>query len=398
MPPIQPKLRQVATASAQTRYFLLLAILWYGFFAFTMWRNPDLFWDAKLYGQSVHTLQAGGNPYALRMQENFVYSPVFLKTAVLLSNLVSFHLLAVLYLLVHGAAVLAIPFVVARFYLQPSWFTPAIALLCFAFHPGLNGQIALLSGNVSSILYATVLLAGVPGIRRNKWSVFYLAIALGAIIKPQILSLLLLPVFAGESQLSLSLITALAVAAAKLIERVLWPVLYTAFLKAAFFQVVVLNDSGIGLVRYFVHYHLGENIPLLHRNVVYLVDIVLTGAMLIGLRTIRSKTPRTISPATWRAAILVAAILANPRMMPYEAAIAVMPATLLIMEGVMLFYHRGISPLLLLAPFALFAVLCLRSASPAVFCWLAASILLVILRDHEKLSAATSCVPSPPAR
>ena len=98
------------------------------------------------------------------------------------------------------AATCALPLVLARFYFRRRWMGPLFALLLFFASPRFTGVLAFCGMNVASTLYLLALIAGIPGIRRNRWGWFYLAVIFAASIKISFLALLLLPLLAGRRQ------------------------------------------------------------------------------------------------------------------------------------------------------------------------------------------------------
>ena len=219
----------------------------------TINRGPGVFWDARIYANAVQTFLGGGDPYALTKHLNFVYPPILLRTAALLSHLFPFHSGWYLYLALNSAAVLFIPIILSKFYLRSNWLTPALAVGIFLFHPLLTAEIALLSGNISSLCYAIILAAGIPGLRRNRWFLFYVAVACASLIKLPFLALLLLPLFLGYRQMVFSGLTATAVLLEMSVERFLLPLQYSAFLQSVVAQIVIRHDDGFGFFPHLLH-------------------------------------------------------------------------------------------------------------------------------------------------
>jgi hypothetical protein len=342
-------------------------------------RNSTSFWDAGAYGRAIQTYLAGGDPYAHLYQYNFVYPPIFLHVAAALSRAISFRLLAGIYLAVNCAAVPLIAVVLARVYVPASWLTVAVALNLFACHSLLTAHVAIVSGNISNLLYLDVLVAGIPGLRRNRWLPFYLTVALCSLIKLPFLAFLLLPILLGEGGMTGPIITATTVFTTMFLEQRLWPAQYKGFMDAIAFQIFTLHDAGFGLPRYFFQFHVDARLPLFHGKLAYFLHTAVMAAILYGLWAIRQTRPSHKDPLARSiriAAILVTVILANPRMTDYDGDVALLPAILLIVESIRVLLDRQINPILLSLPITAFLLLLVRTPTVSLFLLLPGALLL----------------------
>ncbi len=291
-----------------------------------------LFWDARVYLHAIRTDLAGGNPYQRAGELNFVSPPVFLHAARLLAKVIPLRLLGVVYLALHCAAFVFIPWVLRRWYLPSSCLTLPLALAVFFCHPYLTTEVAFISANMSTLLYAAILAAGIPGLGRNRWGWFCVAVAGASLIKAQFLAFLLLPVLAGETQFLACVLTGVAVLLGTALEKYLWPAAYRDYLDAVWYQLMVRGDMGVGLTQYLHHVHLRIVPPLLRDQaglIVHCAVMVPVCLALIWWRFRRGVRPprRLFVPAA-----LVMAVLLNPRLQDYDADLAILPAVFLLVE------------------------------------------------------------------
>jgi hypothetical protein len=361
---------QVRSAKRPSAHRLLLAFV---FALFVMipavligirYHNATIFWDAHVYASAIHAFANGGDPYALSSYFNFVYPPIFLKTAALLSPIFPLHSGWYIYLTLNSAAVLAIPIILSRFYLRSSWLTPALAVGLFLFSPLLTAEIALLSGNISSLLYAVVLAAGIPGIRRNRWLLFYLAVICASLIKLPFLALLLLPLFLGNRQTVFSIVAAAVVLLEMFFERLLLPAQYKAFLQSVVAQVVIRRDAGFGLFPHLLR--VARYLPVPPVKFAIFAHITITLAVVLCFWLLRKKREAALCEGVWVATILIVAVLANPRLLTYDADIAILPATLIAVESIRSLARRKTNPLIIALPIIIFAVLLSRNPQTAI--------------------------------
>ena len=337
-----------------------------------------IFWDAKVYARAIRAFATGGNPYTRSPDLNFVYSPTFLRAGCLLSHVFPGHSAWYLYLLLSAASVFAIPLLLSRGYLRARWMTPAVATAIFFFHPLLTAQTAFTSANIATPLYALLLAAGIRGLRRNRWLLFYLAVACGSVIKPTLLAFLLLPFLMAAGQLLPSIAVVLAVSLQVLLERHFAPTLHQAFVDSVYFQIVTLGDAGFGLLSHLRP--LGAHIPGMHQTFAYVASFLILAALVFALWLLRRTRRNALPEHLWVAVILVTAILANPRLLAYDAAVAVLPATLIVVDTIAALVARRVSSLAIVLPLTVSTAVLAKDPKSFLLLFLFASVLVVIAR------------------
>jgi hypothetical protein len=289
------------------------------------------FWDARVYLSALQRFGAGINPY-VSSQFSFVYPPIVLAGLSLFSHVFPKGLGWYCYLTMHCILFLALPYVLSVGYIRAPWMSPTCAMILFTFQPALVSEYSLLSGNVSATLYTLVLAAGLVGLRRKRWLVFYITVALAASIKIPFLALLLLPLLAAEFQIVPSVLTAGVVVVGYGLQIWLMHDLYVKFHRAVVNQVITGHDVGFGIFGYL--FHLGNQVPVLGGNAPYVGHLLIMGTICGGLFLLRHRNGKIASEGLWISTILVASILANPRIMIYDGAIVTVPAAYLCVEGI----------------------------------------------------------------
>jgi hypothetical protein len=313
-------------------FFLIGAIL----FWFT---NHDRTWaswmeDLPVYKQAVTDWLSGRSPYDGSMAPlYFLYPPAFLLIAGWLSHLFPAYWGSAAYLLLDFSALVAIPLVLARYYFRQPWLTPVFALLLFFASPRFTGIRAMRTMNIASTLYCLAFVAAVPGLRRNRWHWFYIAVFLAAIVKITFLALLLLPLLAGKRQWVRSMLCGAAVVLANLGERIFWPDLYRGYTQSL--QQGILNRQafGYGIFGVLANYHFQQRgVGVAAYAVSVLLALTLTGLLFWT----RSRLERAAGPLRdrasnpiWLAMILIAIVLVNPRELQYDIDISVFAALIL---------------------------------------------------------------------
>ena len=341
-----------------------------------------VFWDAHVYSRGIEAYLAGSNPYLHIYKLNFVYPPLFLKLGALTFDFFPLKATAYLYLSLHCIAVLSVPFLLVRAWMRIPWLPASLALAVFLCQPGMVAEQALFSGNISGILYAAALIAGIPGIRKNRWTWFYLVILSGSLIKIPFASLLLLPLLLGEGQLLQCTMSAAVVLLGALLQRVAWPDLYRDYVDAVRFQVINRADYGFGIVGISRLYHLGSHVPILHDNIGYVLHVVLVGALIIGLCIIRRVRRGKLSGDMWNAAVLLTALLINPRLKPYDVDIVVIPALVLVVEGFRAALRQRVQLFLTVLPPLSYAVLLTLDPIAGIFSSLVAALVFFIMTER----------------
>lgn len=237
-----------------------------------------MLWDAGVYARALHDWFNGNDPYSLSYSSLlFVYPPVFLWVGGFLARFLSGHSGWWLYLAIYSVCSLALPFVLARFYLRRAWLSVPFAYLLFAMQPRFAGLEALRAGNISNIFYLLALIAALPGIRKNRWELFYVVVFLIAIVKVNILILLLMPLLIGQAQWIPAIFCGACAVVTYPLQRISAPQLFAGYQTAASQQIVNRGDLGFGVMRIAV-----ESENLVHSSAKlspYIALTVLIGAI-----------------------------------------------------------------------------------------------------------------------
>lgn len=344
-----PKLYQILIC------FALFAAYWY-----INWQRIVDGWreDLPVYGTAVHAWLTGGDPYSLPVATlHFLYPPAFLVIAGFFAHVVPSGWGGNLYTALHVAATLALPLVLMRWYFRFPWLTAPFALLLFFASPNFVGVRALCTLNIASTAYCLAFLAAVPGLKRERWIWFYLAILAVASIKIIFLSLLLLPLLAGKRQWRNIFLCGAAVIAVNILEKVLAPGLYAGYQSSLVQGIVNQGYYGFGVFAIVAAYgyKLHIPVPLGAYATAALQDAVLVGVLLYLKHRLRRVVWTDSMRSAWLALIVTAAILVNPRLLQYDADISLFAAFILWIYGL-----RTRQPVLVTA------VICL----PSLFMWM----------------------------
>lgn len=323
------------------------------------------FWDAHVYERAIHAFRAGVDPYAHDSALSFVYPPIVLHAAGVLRCAVHGEVAWKLYLLLTLLSAVAIPIAIANIYLRSRWFTAGCALLVATFHPFFTTAFSFFAGNIASILYASVLLAGIPGLRRNRWGWFYGAVVLAACVKVSMLAFLLLPLLLGSQQEVRSAAAALAVASVNAMQRILLPAEYEAYVEAARYQVLFHSEFGFGLCStVFRIVRRTANVP---QAALVLAHLVTCGILAGALFWARKRGVPAGLRSWWSSLVLLLAVLCNPRILAYDVAVLVLPLAYLLLEAGRVYLELKKSPLLLTG-FVLAIIIALNRNALEAYC------------------------------
>ena len=322
--------RQVASYLLLAAFFLFVSFT----FGRTKVYGDGMFWDGRVYAKALAVWHAGGDPYAGDSSSLlFVSPPLVLKSAAIISEAFRGHTGWFCYIGIIVLAMLSLPYLLTRFYIRSTWMTPVAAILLFATQPHFMVERSMISGNVAVPLYALALLAGVPGLRRNRWFWFYAIVFIAALIKPSFLALLVLPVLAGTRQFLRAAATTAGVGALYILQKLTMPVLYGSFKVAVYRQVILKHDFGIGSYNCF--YFLGGRLHILRNmEAASLLHFVLLAILLSALFLLRGDPEHPVVRRLWVPLLLVAAIVANPRMQDYDSNFAILPALYIWIESI----------------------------------------------------------------
>jgi hypothetical protein len=343
-----PKLYQIVIC------FALFAAYWY-----VNWQRIVDGWreDLPVYRTAVHAWLTGGDPYSLPVATlHFLYPPAFLVIAGFFAHLIPSGWGENLYTALHVAATVALPLVLMRWYFRFPWLTVPFALLLFFASPNFTSVRALCTLNIASTAYCVAFLAAVPGLKRERWIWFYLAVLVVASIKIIFLSLLLLPLLAGKRQWRRCFLCGAAVIGVNILEKVVAPGLYAGYQSSLVQGIVNQGYYGFGLFAIVAAYGYKLHIPLPlgAYAAAALQDAVLVGVLLYLKYRLRRVVWTDNMRSAWLALIVTAVILVNPRLLQYDADISLFAAGILWIYGL-----RSRQPVLLIA------VICL----PSLFMW-----------------------------
>lgn len=302
-------------------------------------------WDLKVYAAAMRSLRAGHDPYAdaTAIQKvyheqvgdpngadrpySYVYSPITLPLLGLIARL-PFWFSARIYWLVYILAVvgqipIAMQFTAKQERRHFLYLTPAAA-----FFPGLLQNSVVLSGNVAYILYLAVFWAALLGWRRGRWAWFYAAVLLASLVKAPMLSLVVIPALSARKQWLPAGLATVAGIALFAIQPVLWPSLFSNYLKAVDLQFLYNRDFGCSPAGLFSDALFRMGRPYSPAGFVfYLCYAVPLFALLLHLS--RMYLRGSFSLRQWVPVLLVGVILLNPRLIEYDLAAITLPLTLI---------------------------------------------------------------------
>lgn len=325
-------------------YRMTAIVFWVlAFAAIPVWHSmvPDLDWDAKLYLNAIHSVQAGHDPYlddiaaltayrsqpALNSHQRapvvYMYSPI---TIPLLRLIGSFPPAIYIwgYWVVYAAGVMAQIWVSMQA-AEPGE-RPIIACLApaAAFFPGLIQTSTLMDGNIAYILYGLVFATAYLGWRRDKWRWFYLATLLVSCCKLPMLSLLAIPVLSARKQWLPASITAATGMAVFLIQPWIWPSYFHNYLRSIDLGFSYFHSFGVGPAGLLGRTLCRAGLPYPLASTVFYLSYALP---LFGLLFYLSRhfLDGQFSLQRWMPVLLTGVILLNPRVIEYDFA----PLTLL---------------------------------------------------------------------
>jgi hypothetical protein len=327
-----------AAAPPQNRILMLMFVVAAAAFYFLHRGDFSLWWleDLPVYTRAVSGWLAGYSPYNASLAPLFfLYPPAFLYLAGSLSYLVPAHWGPYIYMAANISAICAIPLILARFFFRQPWLSPLFALLLFFASPRFTGVLALCGMNVASLLYCVAFVAAIPGLRKNFWWFFYVAVLLAAMIKITFLALLLLPILAGRRQWLQSIACGLAVVGGNLAERIFTPDLYTGYQWSLKQAILTEKHYGYGVFGLMASFD-----DKWHQSVgpwPYIVSVLMAVVLVAGMILLRGRMDRAgtpISNGNWLALVVTTIILVNPREMQYDVDIALLAAFVLFIYAI----------------------------------------------------------------
>jgi hypothetical protein len=339
-------LSEVVRAKTRRRSNPIVIGLWVAVaIALIVWTHFEIpGWDLRVYAAAIHSLRAGHDPYAdaMAVQQayhdqggdlngslpySYVYSPITLPLLRLIGSL-PFWLSGSAYWLLYAFCVLGQLWVAMQattaserryfVYLAPA----------AAFFPGFLQNGTVLSGNIAYIVYFAVLCGALAGWRRGSWSWFYAAVLAASCIKAPLLSLVVIPVLSARKQWLPAGLTTAAGIALFAIQPVLWPSLFSNYLKAVNLQFLYNRDFGCSLAGFLSDALFRHGMPYTVAGLIfYLCYAVPLFALLLHLA---NKYLRgSFSLKQWAPVLLVGVILLNPRIMEYDVALITLPIALI---------------------------------------------------------------------
>jgi hypothetical protein len=285
--------------------------------------------DAMIYKRAVQAVRAGQSPYAagLELQQlarrggqeqetwAFVYPPVTLPLIRLAAWMPAWSYESLFWL---GYAAGAI----AQLWAMLSMLTPAerrvaryVAPACLIFPAFMYCTESVLAGNVVFILYGAILTAAVAGWRRGNWTWFYAAVLVTACVKPQMLTLLLIPVLSSAGQWRAAIATGAGVLSVVAAEIVFWPAAYREWRHALDVQLMSYD-------REFAHGPVGMlGRALWRRGLPWelpcaIFYLCFASAILIALvYASRRYSTGSATLTDWAPVALIGVVLLNPRLL-----------------------------------------------------------------------------------
>jgi hypothetical protein len=290
--------------------------------------------DLAVYTQAIHSWLGGHNPYNGSLAPlYFLYPPAFLLIAGWIAKFMPPAWGSVLYVVLNGATLCALPLILARYFFRQPWLSPLLALLLFFASPRFTGIEALRTANIATPLYCLAFAVAIPGLKYNRWRWFYFAVFLAAIVKITFLALLLLPLLAGRRQWLWSILCAATVAVANLGERLYWPSLYDGYLWSLRQGVLTSRAFGygvFGLIADHRYFERGVGVsPYIVSGILALTLVGLMFWLRLRLERTGNKFQSLAANGIWLAMILTAIVLVNPRQMQYDIDISVFAAFVL---------------------------------------------------------------------
>jgi hypothetical protein len=288
--------------------------------------------DVPVYRHAFTVWISGRSPYNADLSPFFfLYPPVFLYIAAAFWHILPAHWGPYMYGLAHVAATLALPLVLARYFFRSRWLGPLFAMLVFFASPRFVGIQTFLEFNIASILYVLAFIVAIPGLKKNRWQWFYLAVLFAAMIKITFLALLILPVLAGRKQWGRSIVCAIAVVAVNLLQLQFLPQLYNGYQWSLQQGIAAQQHFGYGVFGIAATYHYKQ------RNGIgvaaYVISLAVSFTILGLMLAMRQKLQRTgnFGPDStlwsyWLAFVVMTIVLVNPREMQYDMDIALFAA------------------------------------------------------------------------
>lgn len=305
-----------------------------------VWLTPGVFWDVSIYHRALQAVRAGLDPYAVGLARQYaaqaagkhaftyVYPPLTLL-ALRAINLVPVWLAALLYWTAYSAGYGAMLWAVTQCFRPQDRAVMQYAVPLVIFFPGLMTGDTILSGNIAYIFYGLLFASAAVGWKRGIWRWFYLATLLAACFKLPFLTLLAIPVLAGERQWLKATGVGAAGVSLWALQSWLWPVQFHEYMVSVGLQFQFNHDFGespAGNLGRALYWH-GLPYTSLPMVVFLIYGSVLFAALYYFSRLYHQDR---ISAESWIPVLLVGTILLNPRIMQYDLHAISLPMTLIL--------------------------------------------------------------------
>ena len=317
---------------------VLLAIA-LGFFVhryFVLHDHP-LFWDLRVYLGAIKAHALGLGPYHPGILEmlgvdgdlKYTSTPLVDRIFDLASRFpVVLTWAEPVYIVVHVCSVVTIVSVLTTLFLGHGWREALLGLAVFLLMFATGGMNALAAANDGTLLYGLILLAVHRGFLKRRWAAFHLIVTFAVAVKPIYAPLWLLPIFADRvsaKQIGFAICGGFVAVCSYLVYVVLEPTIVQDWLANLQTQAVQtasdLGDNVFAAVHGTAGGRLDVVLPLIAQ---FTFDVALVSILWLGGFAGRAR---------W-AALIVLAIFVNPRLMPYDSAIASIPLVALFADSV----------------------------------------------------------------
>jgi hypothetical protein len=304
--------------------------------------------DAMIYRRAVAASHAGQDPYlaSLALQQHalrfgpdentwaFVYPPITLPFLHLV-GLLPVRVYETLYWLLYSAGAItqlcALLSILtpeerraAKYVVPAGLLFPATMFL----------QESLFGGNVVYLFYGAIFGAAVAGWRKGHWTFFYAAVFVTSCVKPQMLSMLLIPMLSGAGQWLGSILTGVFTLLVTAAEMFLWPVTYREWRHAIDVQVALFDREfafgPTGILGRFLWKH-GRPYQL----ACAIFFLCFAALILLALAYLtRLYRAGKITLTDWLPVLLIGVILLNPRLMGNDFYAVTVPVALILWRAI----------------------------------------------------------------
>ena len=308
------------------------------FAAIPVWNAsfPGLDNDAKIYLNTIHSIQAGHDPYAdgiatatafhnqsvqcpnAQPINPYIYSPITLPLLRLISSFP-----ATLYIwgywLIYAAGALAQIWVGMQATEPKERRVFAFLAPAAPFFPGLLQTSTLMCGNVAFILYGLIFVAAFLGWRCGRWHGFYFAVLAASCFKIQLLCLLAIPILSARRQWFPACTTAFAGVALFVMQLWLWPSYFHNYLHVIELQFSYNHDFGSSLAGLYSMILLKAGLPYSTASIIF---YILYALLILGVLFYLSRQflDGKFSLKQWIPVMITGVILLNPRIQEYDYA------------------------------------------------------------------------------